>query len=660
MTGLTSGLDTESLVSQLSEAYQTKIDNVTKEKTKAEWKKEAWKSLNTKIMDFYKGALSTFRSVSTYRTKVATGNLSGVKVTASNSAVNGTHKVKVKSTATAQMWTGRKLTNNTYTSTSYKAASDTSMQLSDLKDSTGNSLESSIRNAEFKVTKDGQEYTIRAGYDADGNALGADATVEDVLNNINQQFSDNGIAMEATFTNGTFALNNTSTAVETSETVDPETGETITNTTYTGGYDITVSAVDNADASIFGISTEGVTVKAQSEDNSTTSVGGTQKFYQEITTEGSSVTGSTKLVDLGIAEGTEIKINGNAITIDRSTTLSSLATQMSKLGIDANYDAGQGRFYLNAKNVGEENAFTIEAVNADGSESDALAALGLDLQVGDEGRIDATDAIIEYNGVEYKQSSSSFSINGLTIEATAVGEEQTFTVGIDAQGIYDKVKNFVNSYNELIEEMNTLYDADRVTDYEPLTSDEKSAMSEEEIEKWEGVIKASVLRRDDTISSLLSSMRSILNGQISVTNTDGSTKNYSLASFGINTGVYSEKGQLHIYGNSDDTDYADYDDALMKAIMENPDAVEDTLSGLGSKVYESLQKAMAKTELSSALTFYNDKYMDDELEDYKDKISDLEDELVEEEDRYYAQFSAMETALATLQAQQSYISQLFA
>ncbi len=664
MTGLTSGLDTESLVQQLSKAYQTKIDNVTKEKTKVEWKKEAWKSLNTKIMDFYKGALSTFRSVSTYRTKSATGNLTGVKVTASSSAVNGTHKVQVLSTATAQMWTGRKLTGSTYTATSYKAASDTSMKLSDLKDNKGDSLESTIRNAEFKVTKtldDGttEEVTIRAGYDANGNALASDASVQNVLDNMNAQLTGAGIEMEASFVNGNFRLSNVSADEVTTETVG-EDGTTTTTTTYENGVSYKVAAVADADATVFGVTTDGVTMNAKGSEDGSTTVGGSQKFYEEVETENSAVKGSTKLIDLGIAEGTKIKINGNAVTIDRTTTLSSLGTQLSKLGIEANYDATQGRFYLNSKGVGEANAFTVEAENADGTASDALSALGLDLAEGEEGRIDATDAIIRYNGVEYKQSSSSFSINGITIEATEEGEEQSFTVGIDAQGIYDKVKDFVNSYNELIEEMNTLYDAERVTDYEPLTEDEKAGMSDDEIEKWEGVIKASLLRRDDTISSLLSSMRSILNGQISVTNSDGSTKNYSLASFGINTGIYSEKGQLHIYGNDDDADYADYDDSLMKAIMNNPEAVEKTLSGLGSKVYESLQKAMAKTELSSALTFYNDKYIDEELEDYKDKISDLEDELVEEEDRYYEQFSAMETAMAKLQAQQSYISQLFA
>jgi len=491
LTGLASGMDTESLVSQLSEAYQMKVDNVKKDQTKLEWKKEAWKGLNTKIMDFYKGSLSTFKSVSTYRAKTATGDLKGVKVTAGNGAVNGTHRVQVKSTATAQMWTG-------------------------------------------------------------------------------------GVVKDA---------------------------------------------------------------------------------------EGNKASGSTKLVDLGIKNGSTIKINGNAIDIDENTTLSSLASQMNKLGIEANYDAGQGRFYLNAKGPGEDNAFTLQ-----GSDEDALKALGLNLEVdanGDgkldevAGRIDASDAIIEYNGVEYKQSSATFNINGLTIEAVEKGDMQTFTVGTDAQGIYDKVKKFVDDYNKLIDEMNTLYNAERVKDYEPLTDDEKAAMSEDEIEKWEGVIKGSLLRRDDTIGSLLTNMRSILNKSVSVTMADGSSKKFALSSFGINTSDYSEKGKLHINGNKDDADFADMSDSLLKAINENPEAVEDTLSQLGSEMYNHLMKAMGKSDISSALTFYNDVQMDKEIDEYKDRVSTLQDKAIAEEDKYYEQFAAMEAAMAKLQAQQSYVAQLF-
>ncbi|MDE6433356.1 MAG: flagellar filament capping protein FliD [Lachnospiraceae bacterium] len=652
MTGLVSGLDTESLVSQLSEAYQTKVNNVKKQQTKLEWKKEAWTALNTKIMDFYKGALSTFRSVSTYRAKAATGNLTGVKVTAGSDAVNGTHRVKVISTATAQMWTSKKINDKTYTATSYKAATDGTMKLSDLKDNIGNSIGNQLKNAEFKVSANGQEYTVKAGIDENGNALGDDATVDDIVANINRQLEGSGVKVD--FAAGNFRMSNES-AVQSE--IQNDTGETVT--VFSGGYDVKVTAADDSTAKIFGITTneEGTLIESKTSDadkDPVTTIGGATKFYQEIETADAKVTANTKLVDLGIAEGTEIKINGNAITVDRKTTLKSLAEKMAKLGIEANYDAGQGRFYLNAKGTGEKNKFTVDA------DSDTLAKLGLDLQEGDEGRIDAKNAVIEYNGVRYEQASSTFSINGLTIEATEEGETQTFNVGTDSKGIYDKVKEFVKSYNDLIEEMNTLYNAKRVKDYEPLTEDEKAAMSDEEVEKWEGVIKASLLRRDDTINSLLSSMRSTLNKQVSVTLSDGTKKNYSLTSFGINTSVYTERGKLHIYGDEDDADFMDFDNELMAAINKNPSAVEKTFSTLGSEIYNNLLKAMnSNRDLSSALTFYNDKQLDKEIDNYKDRVSTLQDKALAEEDKYYKQFAAMESALAKLQSQQTYISQLF-
>ena len=77
MTGLASGLDTQSLVGELSKAYQKKVDNAKKAQTKAEWKKAAWSSLNTKLQNFYKGALSTFKTTGTYNAKTINGTLTG-------------------------------------------------------------------------------------------------------------------------------------------------------------------------------------------------------------------------------------------------------------------------------------------------------------------------------------------------------------------------------------------------------------------------------------------------------------------------------------------------------------------------------------------------------------------------------------------------------
>ena len=63
--------------------------------------------------------------------------------------------------------------------------------------------------------------------------------------------------------------------------------------------------------------------------------------------------------------------------------------------------------------------------------------------------------------------------------------------------------------------------------------------------------------------------------------------------------------------------------------------------------------------MSSALTFYNDVQLDKDIDRYKDRVSTLQEKMIAEEDKYYKQFSAMESAMAKLQSQQTYISQLF-
>ena len=290
--------------------------------------------------------------------------------------------------------------------------------------------------------------------------------------------------------------------------------------------------------------------------------------------------------------------------------------------------------------------------------------------------MDAQDAIIDYNGVEYIGSSNTFEINGLSI--TAKGVTGTYdkatgtltndspisaTVGSDVDGVYDTIKKFVTKYNELIDEMNTLYNESK-TDYDPLTDDERSKLSDTQIEQWEKKAKQGILRRDETINSLLSSMRTILNKGIKVTDKDGNEKQYTLASLGIVTGDYSEKGKLHIMGDADDAEYASQTNKLKEALTANPEIFsqffvgDSETPGIGAQLYSSLTKAMARSETSHSLTFYNDITLDNQIDDKDDDIDKWEQKLQDLEDKYYNQFAAMESAMAKLQSQQSYLSAL--
>ncbi len=127
-------------------------------------------------------------------------------------------------------------------------------------------------------------------------------------------------------------------------------------------------------------------------------------------------------------------------------------------------------------------------------------------------KIEGQDAEILLNGAKFTSSTNTFTVNGLTLTAMEEthGSEVTLTTATDTDGIYDMIKNFFSEYNKLINEMDSLYNAEDSKGYDPLTSEEKDALSDTEVEEWEKKIKDSLLRRDSTLRSVSSSITSIL------------------------------------------------------------------------------------------------------------------------------------------------------
>lgn len=278
---------------------------------------------------------------------------------------------------------------------------------------------------------------------------------------------------------------------------------------------------------------------------------------------------------------------------------------------------------------------------------------------GGANKVNATDARITLNGAEFTSSTNNFEINGLSINVLAKTDgEISITTDNDVQGLYDKIKDFLTSYNSLINEMTSLYNADSAKGYEPLTDEEREAMSDTEIEKWEEKIKSSLLRRDDQLGSIMNLMT---NSMAKAYNING--KNVSLASFGIATlGIFdsaeNQQNAYHIYGDEDDAATASKDDKLMAMLKSDPDSVVEFMKKLTDGLYKAIDKKMGSSQLSSKYTVYNDKEMAKEYSDYTDTIAKWEEKLTAQEDYYYKKFSAMETALAKLQAQQSQLSGL--
>ena len=240
-------------------------------------------------------------------------------------------------------------------------------------------------------------------------------------------------------------------------------------------------------------------------------------------------------------------------------TLSSLTTKMKSAGVNVSLDANNGRMFVSAKKDGEAGNFTISG------DTTALAALGLETIDSTTASHDATtstgasfirgqDAEIKLNGAIFTSDTNNFSVNGMSITALKEtnGTSISVSTNTDVDAIYDKVKDFFKEYNELIKEMDKLYNADSAKGYEPLTDDEKEALSDDEVEKWETKIKDALLRKDTTLSDVTTTLKTAMMQTVTI-----GGKGYNLSSFGINTLGYfeagdNEKGVYHIDGDKDD------------------------------------------------------------------------------------------------------------
>lgn len=273
-------------------------------------------------------------------------------------------------------------------------------------------------------------------------------------------------------------------------------------------------------------------------------------------------------------------------------------------------------------------------------------------------RVNGQDSIITLNDAEYTSNTNNYTINGLTINATGVTDDNgiTITTDSDNQAIYDKVKGFLKQYNELVTEMNQKYNATSAKGYEPLTDDEKEAMTDKQVEDWEKKIKDAIFRRDETLRGVLSAMTTSMSKSYKV-----GDKTYSLSSFGISTKSYFEVDDndnyaYHIAGDKDDEYSSGKEDKLMAAINDDPDGVVDFLKQLTDGLYKSIDGKMKKTTLSSSNTVYNDVQMSNQLKAYEKDVKKWEEKVTAYEDKWYNIFAQMEKSMAKMQSQQSQLA----
>ncbi|MBS5931608.1 MAG: flagellar filament capping protein FliD [Clostridiales bacterium] len=713
MTGLISNMDTESIVESMMDAHRIKLTKIENKKTKLEWKQDKWKDLNTKLYKLYQEQTSKLHLTSNYKTKkVTSGNESVVKVSADKNASEGTHSIIVKQLASSQYVTGGKLDSGVKGTTSLKdinpslvgnkitietSKGQTTIDITDK--TTINDFTRACTNAGLNASYDEKQnrffissassgleqgFTLTSSdYSSNSGMLQAkneiislvgsanSSAVYKALNDIEATMGKIGDGSETTkknFVSDVLAGNITKDSINADTTLTKDE-KSLRISMLENIESIAKATVSQADTNLKADITTAETkaIKQEIMDKMKNSEDG---FYEKtITVDGEEKTlrveipRASDLVDKTDEEISEL-VDTAMASADMKELLDNNVSSKYESQKDANQLVAYGKLssslenYVSGTGATPSNALDLLGVGnitkaADGSYKSDYSGSKV---------ISAADSIVEYNGVELTGSSNSIKVNGLTFEAISLSEKDinnnykatSITVTKDTQGMYDMVKQFVTQYNTILKEMNDLYYADSARGYNPLTDEEKEAMTDEQIKLWEDKIKNSSLRRDTTLGGISSAMKEAMSSTVVV---DG--KKYSLSSFGITTAKdYTEKGLLHIYGDKEDSTYADKSDKLMKAIEEDPETFAKVMAGITDNLHTALNKKMSKTSLSSALTFYNDKQIDNQVTQYKKDMTKLEAKLKEKEAAYYKQFTAMEKALASLQEQQSALSGL--
>ena len=773
LSGMNSGLDTEALVTELVSAYKKKGETYKKEQTKLSWTQDAWKSLNTKIYNFYKKA-SDLRFTNAYTTKKTTvSDTTKATVTASNSTINGTQTLSISNLAKSAYLTGGELKNASGSTklselgfnsdeagTVRISGNGVTKDLSLTKDMTVNdfvkqindsgtgvkaSFDSSSHRLFITSSKSGEanDFTLTGLNEKGGNALyalgvnvasntssaeakawisyaGADdnATTQKITDAVNAIIDAKQAKQTATGQMEGLQMNRLNaqgavdylSAVKSNQTAENAIGSSAdasvmskllamssedaekqyilgadnelheaseeernnsaltkysltTSTTGEGDAAVTTYTFNKNETSTYSTSDKDIisalkdytaNAKVMKEYSDAANTEGADSYKMEVVRKGIDDLDSALAEYQQNVTDYDTEIQAKQSIIDAQNNILSSYSVLDSDSIRTNLTDDEKTAIISSladKATYFKNNY---AQQADGS----YAYTG---QVNtDANKVDGEDAKIKLNGVTFKSNTNSFNINGLSIQAQGVTtSDLTITTATDTDGIYNKFKDFLSEYNSLLKEMSTLYNASSSKGYEPLTSDEKYALSDKEVEEWETKIKSSLLRKDSTLGSLMSTMTTSMSSIFEVNG-----KKYGLASLGIKTGGYfsssvNDRNLLHIDGDSDDDTSSGNADKLRAMLESDPDTAIEIFKQATTKLYESLDKKMKSTSMRTAYTVYNDKEMGKNYSDYTKKIAAWDDKVASIEDSYYKKFAAMETALAKLQSQTSSISGLF-
>ncbi len=604
MAGLISGLKTEDLVKSMAANTKNKLNTKKQKLQSLSWKQEGYRALITKASDFKTKFLNIESSTSIRANAVmkkfnAVCSDSRLSATASSTAAESTYTIKSATAASAANISATGAISNSGVELDFSKAE---------------------LDKEYKTTVnlDGirKEITFMGGADAA-------ASKQNFLTELNNQFSTaNGAAHKFKF------LDDSTTLVY----ADAADGATSTSDgivhKFVVGYGEGVG-LSNDVSNIIG-------------SNSTL---GSIGFSKELQAD---------------ADGKyKITINKIDFEFDKDTTISSMINKInsSEANVKMSYSSFTQSFKLESKTSGIDSNLNISQ-----SSGNLLNSLFNTDTISVNPGHNSTVTVSKDGGPDltFTSATDTYTFDGTTINVAGLGnfnpteakDYVSVTTQKDNSAIKDSVKNFVTAYNELLGDLNkamlTARPKSNKKYYDPLTEEQQEEMEKDEIEKWNENAKTGLLYHDSSIQKLVSNLRATMTTSIN---------GMSLDDLGIS--VSKEKkdyGKLII------------DDAKLEKCINNygdkaADLFTNLEEGIGIKLSTVIDKAISTkkddygylTNIAGVANTNSEKenLIYDQMDTMQRMITDLESKYENEQKRYWAKFTRLETYMNNMNAQSS-------
>lgn len=369
-------------------------------------------------------------------------------------------------------------------------------------------------------------------------------------------------------------------------------------------------------------------------------------------------------------------VQGGYDTVNDSFSLyNKTSGSANKIGLKANNEASAellNKLHLASYNaqdnkLGSEVKFTNGTMTEAAVGTNAKATIDGKTYESDTNKLNVANVIYNFNGVSAKNADGTY-------------QASTISVSQDTDKIVDNVKKFVETYNTLIDSLNTKYREEKNTDYKPLTKKQEGEMTESQIDKWNEKAKSGLLYHDNNIYSIISDMRESLYTKVDAVDTvltDAKGNKYSYNSMS-SIGITSSTNQGHITLD---------EEKLKKALTEDPDCVyqlfasdqdstyisgstnknqADTYTsksdylntGIANRLYNAMTTNISNLESYAGTSKETDdeSYLGKLITNMNTKMTSFQTLMKSYESKLYEKYDAMEVALSKLGAQLSYIT----